>query len=187
MKKNLTKGRIISYIIYLALACTLVFGITYARYSSKVTGNVTAKTASVEMNSTINLTDQLGGMTPGSSKKIEFEVTNKKERNVSEVGQEYSITIDTTGNLPLTYTIAGDSAAPASEKYVTAVEESSGETNYKWTGGVLPYSADGITHTYTLTVTWPKSGDEDNSAYSDEIDQVTLTVDAKQIEPKAGS
>lgn len=187
MKKNLTKGRIISYIIYLALACTLVFGITYARYSSKVTGNVTAKTASVEMNSTIDLSKQLEEMTPGSSKKIEFKVTNKKEENVSEVGQEYSITIDTTGNLPLTYTIDSDVAAPASGNYVTAVKEASGETNHKWTGGVLPYSADGVTHKYVLTVKWTESGDEDNSAYSDEIDQVTLTVDAKQIEPKAGS
>lgn len=187
MKKNLTKGRIISYIIYLALACTLVFGITYARYSSKVTGNVTAKTASVEMNSTIDLSKQLEGMAPGSPKEIKFEVTNKKEGNVSEVGQEYSITIDTTGNLPLTYTIDSDTAASESGEYVTAVNEASGGTNHKWTGGVLPYSADGVTHTYTLTVTWLESGDVDNSAYSDEIDQVTLTVDAKQIEPKAGS
>ena len=42
MKKQLTFGRIVSYLLYLSLVCTLIFGVTYARYSTEVTGGASA-------------------------------------------------------------------------------------------------------------------------------------------------
>lgn len=200
MNKNLTKGRIVRYAVYLALACTLVFGMTYARYSTQVEGTASAKTADVQIDSTIDLTEKLSELNPGTTKKIKFQVTNKKEDKVSEVGQEYTITITTTGNLPLTYTLTPEQNADPGKAADTGVSKDTGAQNgsyvgtasssvpegnsYTWTGGMIPYSNTGVIHTYILSVEWPDNDAKKSTAdYSNEIDRVTLTVDAKQIEP----
>lgn len=180
MKKHLTKRRIVLYMVYLALACTLVSGVTYARYRTEVTGTGTANIAAVAMNSNIDLTKELQGLTPGGEKTIDFKVTNYDSADsgkVSEVSQEYSITINTTGNLPLEYVLS--STGGGAGTVVTKPVGSS--SSLEWTGGELPHSAK-TEHSYTLTVTWPE--DKNDSAYADEIDSVTLTVDAKQVKPE---
>ena len=96
MKKQLTFGRIVSYLLYLSLVCTLIFGVTYARYSTVVTGGASAQTAAVALGSSLDLTEDLKGMTPGDAKPIFFSVSNKKDSTVSEVAQEYTITLLTT-------------------------------------------------------------------------------------------
>ncbi|MFR8339537.1 MAG: hypothetical protein ACLVAW_24285 [Eisenbergiella massiliensis] len=89
MKKQLTFGRIVSYLLYLSLVCTLIFGVTYARYSTEVTGGASAQTAAVALDSSLNLTSSLEGMKPGITSKINFTVSNQKDKVVSEVAQEY--------------------------------------------------------------------------------------------------
>ena len=50
-------------------------------------------------------------------------------------------------------------------------------------GGFLPHTEE-TTHSYELTVSWPN--DEKNEfVYADEIDLVTVTVDAKQTMPES--
>lgn len=180
MNKHFTVSRAIRYLLYLSIASTLVFGVTYARYIQEIQGQGTVSTAAVAMDVTegtseLDLTKQLQGLRPGETRKLDFAVTNKKGGVASEVAQEYSISISTTGNLPLTYTLAPKYEGSAGT-YVTNPGE-----NMIWNGGRLPYSEAGITHTYTLTVAWPSDkADED---LSDEIDLVTLTVDANQAVP----
>lgn len=198
MKKHLTTQRIVGYLIYLLLACSLVFGVTYARYVTSVSGTATAKTASMEMNmnTQMDLSGLLKGLKPGGKKEIKFEVRNFEappsaggDNKISEVGQEYSVTVKTTGNLPLTYTLDPDTASGKVDgTYVGAAPESVGASlnpakEWVWRGGVLPYSASGTSHAYILTVAWPEG--QADSAYKDEIDLVTLTVDAMQVQPEA--
>ena len=166
MKKHLTAGRIALYLLYLGLTTSLIVSVTYSRYAQEIKGQGVAQVAAVALDLTddngaqLDLTEQLKGLHPGEQKELVFAVTNKEGDTVSEVAQEYAITISTTGNLPLTY-LAGTSPC--------------------WTGGRLPYSQDGVTHTYTLTIHWPES--ENITWYMNEIDAVSLTVNAKQAQP----
>lgn len=184
MKKHLSAVRIAAYLFCLSAAGALVVGTTYAFYSSSVSGSAKAKTASFTLDVTdsqknqVDLTAELTGMSPSSqNKKITFAVTNTKDGAVSEVAQEYSITITTTGNLPLTYELQGADASAPEGSYVTAAGPLS------WSGGLLPLSSSGsVTHTYDLTVTWPSNSADEK--LSDEIDLVTMTIDAKQALPE---
>ncbi|MCH1981802.1 hypothetical protein MCG98_04355 [Ruminococcus sp. OA3] len=179
MRKHLTKGRIIAYLLYLAMACTVLLGVTYARYQSVVTGTGTARTAAMEMNTTIDMSSALRGLKPGETKEIQFEVSNKKNADVSEVAQDYTITIVTTGNLPLIYQLA--SAGDKGKGSFAEASASSEGDSQVWTGGFLPAAE--TVHQYRLTVIWPVENADER--FAGEIDLVTLTVDAKQQEPES--
>lgn len=192
MKKHLTAGRVIRYLLYLSTVSTLVISVTYARFTLEMRGEGSISAAAVAMditggagNSALDLTTQLQGLHPGEKKELTIAVTNQKGDIASEVAQEYSITISTTGNLPLTYTLTSSNSDDSSEgTYVTKLTEEMSGTVMTWTGGLLPYvdTGTGIAHTYKLTVEWPSGSADEKLA--DEIDLVTLTVDAKQVQPK---
>ena len=176
MSPHLTKRRIISYGIYFGLVCALVLGVSFARYYTQISGSGMATTAAVAMNSTLDLTTQLQDLTPGETKTIEFDVTNEKEGKVSDVAQAYIVTLTTTGNLPLTYTLSG-TAGPANAGAVATPAQA---TKNVWIDGNLPHTQKAVHH-YTLTAAWP--AEEAKGQYADEIDWVTLSVEAKQVQP----
>lgn len=182
MTKHLTKRRVVAYLLYFSLACTLVLGVTYARYSSAITGTGSAHVAAVELelNEPLDLSEQLQGMTPGTERKLSFEISNAKGTSVSQVAQDYSITVNTTGSLPLIFTLAHSDSTTAGT-YADTPSNAEGQPVWTWSGGALPHSEE-ITHTYSLTVTWP--AEQADAHYADEIDLVTLTVDAKQAQLK---
>lgn len=178
MKKQLTFGRIVSYLLYFSIVCTLIFGVTYARYSTEATGSASAQIAAVALNSSLDLSGQLEGIRPGEEKKIRFTVSNHKEEIISDVAQGYTVTLLTTGNLPLAFEIAAASPGSA-EGYALTKEE-----NDMWSGGILPAGIH-TEHIYILTVSWPKSAND--AKYMSEIDAVSLHIDAQQIKPAAVS
>lgn len=181
MKKQLTFGRIVSYLLYLSLVCTLIFGVTYARYSTEVTGGASAQTAAVALDSSLNLSSSLEGMKPGITSKINFTVSNQKDKVVSEVAQEYTVTLLTTGNLPLEFTLA---SAPGTADSGGSYALSKAAGNYIWSGGLFPPGKE-ETHKYTLTVIWPIG--ENDAKLMNEIDAISLRIDAYQVEPKAAT
>jgi len=186
MKGQLSMRRAACYLLCVLFACLLVFGTTNARFQTTGIGTGSAQ-AAVAVNSQIDLTSVLKSMKPGEEKRIIFTVNNYSgngERKVSEVAQEYSITMTTTGNLPLKYQLLADNVAqdnPDTGSYVDV--EHSAEESFQviWNGGYLPHSVQ-TEHTYELIVTWPET--ENQGSYADEIDLITLTVDAKQAEAK---
>ena len=123
-------------------------------------------------------------LTPGKTSLYKFKVTNKKDGKVSQVGQEYSITVETTGNLPLKFVLTPDGASSGGSLAKTgsgSLTFTDGKSVVK--GGFLPHTEE-TTHSYELTVSWPN--DEKNEfVYADEIDLVTVTVDAKQTMPES--
>ena len=102
MKKHLAAGRIICYLLFLTVVCTLVFRAAYSRFYSQAAGAGTANIAEVALNSQIDLSDKVNGMVPGDTRDIVIQVSNQKDGVISEVTQSYTITVETTGNLPLT-------------------------------------------------------------------------------------
>ena len=60
--------------------------------------------------STIDI--NVSGLRPGDKKTYIFEVTNTENGVTSEVGQDYSIIVETTGNLPLDFALTYDNSNP---------------------------------------------------------------------------
>ncbi|MBC8570587.1 hypothetical protein [Zongyangia hominis] len=168
MKKQLTAGRIAGYLFCLSLICMAVCGVSYARYASSVNGSAIATVAAVagEMR---NTAIDVSGMQPGDTKTVEFAVANYSGGKTSEVAQEYTVTVKTSGNLPFTFTLTPKAGT---ENPAGSLKNTSGV--WKSTAGFLP-AAEQTTHSYTLTITWPAG--QTAPDYMDEIDTVTLIVD----------
>lgn len=180
MEDKQNKRRIISYLLCFTLACLVVLGVTYARYKSSVSGTGTATTAKVALNSKADLSNALKNMKPGESRLIDVSVSNKNpsDGKISEVTQDYTITVKTTGNLPLEFRLTAKNFNAAGI-YVNQDSPDKGDNSVVWSGGQMPHS-DIVTHDYTLSVKWTES--EKDSAYADEIDKITLAVDAEQTQ-----
>ncbi|RGY96823.1 hypothetical protein [Clostridium sp. AM58-1XD] len=180
MKKHLTKTRMACYILLLGTFC-LLLPVTYARYAAQVKGEAAASIAAWGSDSS-DFTIDVSGLYPGKTQDYQFAVTNKKGDRVSEVSQKYSITVDTTGNLPLKFQIDAGSGLPSGSLVNTgelAVTAGKARTE----GGFLPHSSETV-HNYVLKVSWPEGNDNNSSDYADEIDLVTVTVNAEQAEPE---
>lgn len=175
MSKHLTAGRVARYLLFLVIACAVVLGVSFARYVTVVQGQGLGQVAGVALDvsgdGAVDVTSQLRGMKPGDTRTVGFTVTNEKDGTVSEVAQEYSVSVETTGNLPLTYALTASGEA-GSGSFV-------GGSGLSWAGGVLPYGS--ASHSYTLMVSWPE--DAAGSVFADEIDRVVLRVDAHQAAP----
>ena len=181
MDRNQNKRRAASYLLCFTMACTLVLGITYARYRSSVTGTGKASVARVALDSKADLSSILQRMTPGDSRNIDISVSNVKDGRTSEVTQDYSIIINTTGNLPLVYELAQKNSTGAGTYVTTSTIPKSDGNSRAWSGGQMPHSENTVDE-YTLTVKWPTNSTD--ASYADEIDKVTLTVDSKQTQNK---
>lgn len=173
MKKQLTMGRLLCYFLCLTAALAAVLGVSYARYSSQVSGSTGASVAAAVLGQTSSQAIDVSGLKPGDSRDFSVQVLNFSAGKVSEVEQEYTITVKTQGNLPLTVSLKAENAdAPAGNLK---------EENGVWKT-VLPGSlpaAVATTHAYTLTISWPAA---DRAAdYAGEIDALTLEIDAQQV------
>lgn len=182
MKRHLTKSRIIGYLLLLTVMTLLVLSVTYSRYMTRIDGKGAATVAGWSSGSTINPVDiDVSGLTPGKTQTYTFQVTNTKDGQISDVAQDYSVTIETTNNLPLEFELSAKVNIQGGT-YIkdTALDLSSGKA--KADGGSLP-PANAVAHEYTLIVSWP--GNKTAAAYAGEIDLVTLTVIAEQVNVNA--
>lgn len=179
MERKEKTGQIFRYLLYTALVCSLVLGVTYARYRSSAAGTGTASVAVVALNSTADLSSELTKMTPGKNVTVPVSVSNVKEGKTSEVTQDYSIIVQTTGNLPLEFTLSPKNKNADGTYVSTVASPQSDNHSITWSGGQMKHSII-TTHEYSLTVKWEDA--EKDSAYADEIDKITLTVDAKQTQ-----
>lgn len=179
MKHTLTKSRVICYLLLLAAASLLILSITRAGFKTKAEANAVAEAAA--WGSEVNTIDiNIDGLEPGGTKEYKFSVTNKKGAAVSEAAQNYSITVETTENLPLQYKISqdsGDSSTGGAQIQDGDLTLAGGKVILE--GGSLPHS-DETKHTYILTVHWPS--DQNEVKYADEIDMVTITVNSRQTQ-----
>ena len=93
-------------IICVAVLCLTSVGITSAKYISQSHGNDSASVArfSPSLISENNL-DISDIKKPGDSTEKTFKVQNFSGGSVSEVTMTYTITLKTTGNLPLCFTL----------------------------------------------------------------------------------
>lgn len=186
MKGKGVKNRVLVILALVAVATSLFSSRTLAKYASRFSAGGTFTVAGFAGGGTVNFDVPLTDMTPGSVKPVRFTVCNFEGEKNSDVALTYSIRVETTGNLPLSFSLIGQKESDdSSAQSVTAAGLArDGEANV-WTasGGSLPSaSAEGKkTHSYELSVSWP-AGDYSGD-YSHEIDMVTVSVTTVQAKP----
>lgn len=182
MRSNRGKLKIIRYLLYIALVTTIVTSVSLARYASSQDIYAKGLVASLATGSTTRIDVPLDDMYPGMSEKtVRFNVVNYSGDKVSEVAMDYEIQIETTGNLPLAFSLRGDKQSGDSDPNSLLVGTMDPDTR-KAVGGRLPIAGAGqkTEHTYQLTVTWPET--EASVDYSKEIDMLTIRVNAAQVD-----
>ncbi|NLW70209.1 MAG: hypothetical protein GX061_03920 [Eubacteriaceae bacterium] len=180
MRKHKKNGRPLGLWLVYALALTaLVSTTTLSRYLAQVTGSGTATIAAVGME-TPSLTFGVGDLAPGGSATYSFNVTNFEGTKTSEVTLEYTVTVETTGNLPLTFSLqctgTGNKGTGIGADPPVTLTPGTASSSI----GTLPAGIN-TTHSYTLTATWPSASDAPK--YADEADAIRVKVNAIQAEP----
>lgn len=189
-KKGKSRGYL-RWLIFAVVVTALVSTTTLSRYMTTVTGKATATVASVDMTAgdRSRMGFDIGGLKPGDSTTYAFNVCNFNGAKASDVTLDYQISVSSTGNLPLTFALKNDTiASGTSEDLGVAatpwtVSGLTGNQNKLTTlsPGTLPHSVR-VTHRYTLIVSWP--ADKNDASYANEIDHITVTVDAQQAAPE---
>lgn len=179
------KGRIprkllhTAVIICVAVLCLTSVGITSAKYISQSHGNDSASVArfspSLISENNIDISDI---KKPGNSTEKTFKVQNFSGDSVSEVTMTYTITLKTTGNLPLTFTLLD---ANGNSLEVWECNGTNGQQKYEYESLTTVFSP-GVagTHDYTIRAQW--QSDRNAARFSGMTDAVYLSVKWEQVD-----
>ena len=148
--KARTVYRLVVFLFIAVVLSTYALSGPLARYVSNNGADDSARVAKYSVTTTGTLTDAfyIDGIKPGDS----FEKTFKVENN-SEVSIRYTVTIETTGNIPLKF-----------DPYVIE-------------GDLAPGESSGVK---TVNISWNES--DKSYLYSDAFDIVTVTIVCQQID-----
>ena len=178
------KGRIprkllhTAVIICVAVLCLTSVGITSAKYISQSHGNDSASVAcfspSLISENNIDISDI---KKPGDSTEKTFKVQNFSGDNVSEVTMTYTITLKTTGNLPLTFTLLD---ANGNSLKVWDCNGTNGQREYKYESPTVFSPGVAQTHNYKIRAQW--QSDRNAARFSGMTDAVYVSVKWEQVD-----
>lgn len=178
-KQHLFKLR---HLIYLVLVTSVISSTTLARYAMEGDYGAEATIAAFVSETDLNLDlGTHGPLAPGEDEEIIFHVKNyDASGKVCEVPVDYEIQIETTGNLPLKFTLTGSIASDQTDEDLGAVAGPLDKDTRCAKGGKLPSARSGgaADHTYTLKITWPSN--EAAEEYSNEIDHLSVKIKTEQ-------
>lgn len=178
------KGRIprkllhTAVIICVAVLCLTSVGITSAKYISQSHGNDSASVArfspSLISENNIDISDI---KKPGDSTEKTFKVQNFSGDSVSEVTMKYTISLKTTGNLPLCFTICDVSE---SNSVIWTCDGISGNQKYEYECPFVFSPGVAQAHDYKLKAEW--SNTQNDSKFSGMTDAVYVSVKWEQVD-----
>ena len=178
------KGRIprkllhTAVIICVAVLCLTSVGITSAKYISQSHGNDSASVArfspSLISENNIDISDI---KKPGDSTEKTFKVQNFSGDSVSEVTMTYTITLKTTGNLPLTFTLLD---ANGNSLKVWDCNGTNGQREYKYESPTVFSPGVAQTHNYKIRAQW--QSDRNAARFSGMTDAVYVSVKWEQVD-----
>lgn len=179
------KGRIprkllhTAVIVGLSVLCLTSIEITSAKYISQSHGNDSALVAcfspSLISENNIDISDI---KKPGdSTEKKTFTVQNFSGDNVSEVTMKYTISLKTTGNLPLCFTLFD---ADGNSLEVWDYNGTNGQRKYKYECPLVFSPGTTQSHAYQLKAEW--SNTQNDSKFSGMTDAVYLSVIWEQVD-----
>ena len=178
------KGRIprkllhTAIIICVAVLCLTSVGITSAKYIFQSHGNDSASVAcfspSLISENNIDISDI---KKPGDSTEKTFKVQHFSGDNVSEVTMTYTITLKTTGNLPLTFTLLD---ANGNSLKVWDCNGTNGQREYKYESPTVFSPGVAQTHNYKIRAQW--QADRNAARFSGMTDAVYVSVKWEQVD-----
>ena len=178
------KGRIprkllhTAVIICVAVLCLTSVGITSAKYISQSHGNDSASVAcfspSLISENNIDISDI---KKPGDSTEKTFKVQNFSGDSVSEVTMKYTISLKTTGNLPLCFTLLD---ADGNSLEVWDCNGTSGQQKYEYESPLVFSPGVAQTHDYTIRAQW--QSDRNAARFSGMTDAVYVSVKWEQVD-----
>lgn len=181
------KGRIprkllhTAIIICVAVLCLTSVGITSAKYISQSHGNDSASVArfspSLISENNIDISDI---KKPGNSTEKTFKVQNfsgDSVSSVSEVTIKYTISLKTTGNLPLRFTLLD---ADGHSLKAWECNGTNGQREYKYECPLVFSPGTLQSHTYQLKAEWPNT--QNDSKFSGMTDAVYVSVKWEQVD-----
>ena len=178
------KGRIprkllhTAVIICVAVLCLTSVGITSAKYISQSHGNDSASVAcfspSLISENNIDISDI---KKPGDSTEKTFTVQNFSGDSVSEVTTKYTISLKTTGNLPLCFTLLD---ADGNSLGVWDCNGTNGQQEYKYESLTVFSPGTTQSHAYQLKAEWPNT--QNDSKFSGMTDAVYVSVKWEQVD-----
>ena len=182
---HLQKGRIprkllhTAVIICVAVLCLTSVGITSAKYIFQSHGNDSASVAcfspSLISENNIDISDI---KKPGDSTEKTFKVQNFSGDSVSEVTMKYTISLKTTGNLPLCFTLLD---ADGNSLEVWDCNGTNGQREYKYESLTTVFSpGTPQSHTYQLKAEW--SNTQNDSKFWGMADAVCVSVKWEQVD-----
>ena len=166
-------------VVCLFVLCLTSVGITSAKYISQSHGNDSASVASFSpslvYDNNIDISDI---KKPGDSTTKTFTVQNYSgDSGVSEVTMKYTISLKTTGNLPLTFTLLDAAGKPLE---VWDCNGTNGQREYKYESPTVFSPGVEGTHNYKIRAQWQS---ERNAArFAGMTDAVYLSVIWEQVD-----
>lgn len=165
-------------IICATVICLTSIGIASAKYISQGNGSESASVAcfspSLISENNIDISDI---KKPGDSTEKTFKVQNFSGDSVSEVTMTYTITLKTTGNLPLTFTLLD---ANGNSLKVWDCNGTNGQREYKYESPTVFSPGVEGTHNYKIRAQWQS---ERNAArFSGMTDAVYVSVKWEQVD-----
>lgn len=165
-------------IICATVICLTSIGIASAKYISQGNGSESASVAcfspSLISENNIDISDI---KKPGDvSTEKTFKVQNFSGDSVSEVTIKYTITLETTGNLPLRFTLIDTHG----NSLVWDCNGTNGQREYKYECPLVFRPGTRQSHTYQLKAEWPNT--QKDSKFSGMTDAVYVSVKWEQVD-----
>lgn len=165
----------LAVLLCLTLASMWLMSHMYARYATGATGSDSARIAIFGHNESINVEDFPANWKPGTKYTFKITVSDEKNKEISEVSQQYNIEVVTQGNLPLTYTLKD-----SKQNQIGQFTESS-SPKYTFTDQNMKFQAgQSQEHSYELLVEWP--GNETDPDFAEIPDTLKINVNVEQID-----
>lgn len=167
--------RTVAVLLMLVLVSTGIVSGRYARYITTATAEDSARVAAFvfDVNDAEGHTFDLSSVSkPGDSVRYAFEVTNKNGSDrLGEVTEEYQITLDLVGSLPLVCALTDGQNSIQVEG--ASAQATSAKTTFQ--------AAVESSVTYELIVKWPEN--ENNIMYANAgIASLVMTIAAQQVD-----
>ena len=164
--------------ICFAVLCLASIAMTSAKYIFQSHGNDSASVAclspSLISENNIDISDI---KKPGDSTEKTFKVQNFSGDSVSEVTMTYTITLKTTGNLPLCFTLLD---ADGNSLEVWECNGTNGQQKYEYESLTVFSPGTPQSHTYQLKAEW--SNTQNDSKFSGMTDAVYVSVKWEQVD-----
>lgn len=177
-RHRVTPMRVAVCLLVAVLATACVIGGTLARYTSSAESSDSARVAVFGHSELIDISqDWVSGLKPGVSRTYALTVANSSGGKVSEVAQLYTIALETSGNLPLQFTLSSADGNTA----IGSFTESALATGCTFASDSMGFDASVKgEHRYKLTVTWP--AEQDSSALAGVPDFIQIDVNVEQVD-----